>query len=82
MSDRGANRPNPTADQALGHIGQGSGGDREIVDDDSVPPLDVADQVDDPGGLAVVDALLVGDRQWGAEQLGELSRLLRETHIG
>ena len=70
---------------ALVHHGLGGGAQRagrvdHVVDDHGGPALDVADHVGDLGDL-LGGALLVEDRQLGADLLGELLRQLHAADV-
>ena len=66
----------------VGHLDQGAAGDREVVDDQDVLALDLADDVEDLGRLVVVRPHLVADDDRVPHHLGEPVRLLAEADVG
>ena len=82
MGDGCTHRTGASLDQAVRHLGEGTHGDGEVIDDDGVLAFDLADEIDDPGVLAVVHPLLVGDGQGSVEAFGVLLGLLGEARVG
>src|SRR5262249_58652570 len=81
MGHRGVDVAGAQGLQRLGERNEAAAGEDDVVDDQDVAVLDLADHAPVAGLLAVVDPLLVADHHRRADRIGELSPFLAETDV-
>jgi hypothetical protein len=69
VGDEGADAPGAVFHDDPGGLAQGSGGVDDIVQEDHIPPLDIADQCH-PADLVRLGALFVTDHEVGVKEFG------------
>ena len=82
MAQHGADAPCAPGHQAVGQVDQRAAGDGEIVHDQAVLALDLADDLQDGGVFGVIHALLVADGDGQVQHGGELAGLLGVARVG